>query len=163
MLTFDGVDGFLRGTFNSFVASLETLTHRAHLEAVVGYSISEYEYCVFATCVAGIVGLIVFVFSCRACRDEEGSRETNSKPDYRRSPVNAKETKTGTGTSDIQELQRILESRLNTLTVTTKEIDNQLDRLDELVEKRERDADTWQKWLPLVLSTCAFIIAFRRR
>ena len=47
------------------------LSPRAHLEALAGYAMSDYEYYVSVMGLLGTFGLLVVVWGCRICREGE--------------------------------------------------------------------------------------------
>ena len=166
MSSFGALEYFVREQFEMLVKAVPGgLSPRAHLEALAGYAMSDYEYYVSVMGLLGTFGLLVVLWGCRICREGELADKSTARGNAGTAAASKGEPRAETKESrmsDVQELQRILESRLNTLTITTKEIDKQLDRLDKMVDKRERDRDAWQNWLPLIISTCAFVIALRR-
>ena len=102
---------------------------RAHLEALAGYAMSNYEYYDSVTGLVGTFGLLVVVWGCRICREGEPADKSIARGNTGTAAASSEpeaETKE-TSVSDVQGLQRILKSRLNTLTSTAKEIDKQLD------------------------------------
>ena len=164
MSSFGDLEYYVREQFEMLVKAVPGgLSPRAHLEALAGYAMSDYEYYVSVMGLLGTFGLLVVVWGCRICREGELADKSAARGNAGTAAPSRGEPGAETSVSDVQELQRILESRLNTLTSTTKEIDKQLDRLDKMVDKRERDRNAWQNWLPLIVSTCAFVIALRRR